>query len=142
MLSPFKEIHLFNNEGLFVYEWHDDPSVHEIILEKNDARASQAVLESLIHIYNEADAEKTMRLLLDFRRVGLMPMNSIVKQARQWRQNVHQHPQTRLAILTLPNPAMTLLQPMLNMMRFGHLTTRLFKGDTRDAAMSWLTQSR
>lgn len=124
------------------YTWMESLAIHEIVFEKSDRRASQESLEKIMHIFNEAQPDQTMRLLLDFRKTGFMPMNNVVSQAKQWRKNVHNHPQTSLAILMMPNSALTLLQPILNLMRFGHLETKMFQGEKREPAIAWLVKTK
>jgi hypothetical protein len=122
------------------YRFIELSEVHEFTFEQSNRRASQEAFDKLLGIFSTATTDQTMRLLLDFRKAGFMPLNNVVSQTQQWRKTVHIHPPTRVAILMMPNAAVALLQPILSLMRLGHLDSRMFQGDKYDAAMEWLKQ--
>jgi hypothetical protein len=122
------------------YSFIESLGIHEFIFEQSNRRASQEAFEKLITIFSTATEDHTMRILLDFRKAGFMPLSNVVSQTQEWRKTVHVHPPTRVAILMMPNAAVALLQPILSLMRLGHLDSRMFQGDKYDAAMEWLKE--
>lgn len=125
---------------LVVYQHLVTEDIHALTFVKASRLSSEQGMDLVMDIFNQATPETTIRLLLDFRATGLLPMNNILSQGRLWRTRVKVHPPTRMAMLMPPAAVASLLQPIFGLLRFSHLQTQIFQGDEHEGAVRWLQQ--
>jgi hypothetical protein len=113
-----------------------DGNIHEFVLNEISLRAVDMIFDTASDLL-EQDSTKPYPGLIDA-RIGSLPLNYMLKRAREVSQKYPKRVQARVALLgstgMVTHSAMLLLRSILPI--------RLYKPSERDQALAWLRESQ
>ncbi len=116
-------------------------TIHEFVFAESTARAFDFWMSTMTEIYKPLTAQSRVRMIIDTRRSGLLPMTYTMQHTRRWLRETPVHPPARVVLLHNNDRMVSLMSSFMQTLRLGHLTVKTFGRDERDAAVAWLLES-
>jgi hypothetical protein len=125
--------------SLMSYTYSEQANTHIMTFHKPTRQAYDEFLNIMTEIYKHVTAEDQIKVLVDYRQSGIPPIHYLIPKSLAWVRTLRIHPEARLAVVTRQDALSRILRSMSSTVRFGHLSTAIFEGDTGyNQALVWL----
>jgi hypothetical protein len=121
-----------------IYQYYLNNNVHKIILQDASHEAVDEGLQHLARIFDEAEHETSITLLLVDARRGVPSLPYVVQAMRQFYQKQTYVPPFRAAYVYNEGIVLALLERFLMTLRLVGTSRRFFRSETDHEALQWL----
>lgn len=118
---------------------HVENDIHLFTFNESSSVAVDYFFDVLDRVYQNVNDESIVRVLMDVRQSGFMPLSYAFRQGRQWMNKLPSHPKAYIAVVHKENLLLSLMEMSFKSMRLGHLTTASFK--ELEPALQWLANN-
>lgn len=112
--------------------------IHTFVFSESSAAALDAWFAQMEEIYTSLQDSDKLRLLLDIRISGTLPLAYSFSRGTRWANNLHVHPQSRLAFVHHPDYMLSLASTFFRTLNWKHLKVQFFADSAEADALLWL----
>lgn len=120
------------------YQYYLNNNIHKIILQDPSPAAVDEALVHLRRIFDEAEHESSIPLLLIDARAGVPPLPYVVNALRQFYHQQKYVPPFRAAYVYNEGIMLAMLQRFLTTLGLVGTSRRFFRSETDHEALRWL----
>jgi len=120
------------------YQYYLNNNVHKIILQDSSQHAVDEALQYLGRVFDRAEHETSITLLLVDARVGVPSLAYVIQALRQFYQKASYVPPFRAAYVYNEGIVLSVLQRFLTTLGLVGTSRRFFRSETDHEALRWL----
>ncbi len=117
-----------------------DNGIYELVLHKNNRQTVDELLHVITEYIRPEEQTEDIRLLLDQRETGVMPIRYLTSKIREYQATQKRALSSRTAILYKDNSLLTLMQGVMKLFPMQGADTFTFIKEDHDKAVAWLLQ--
>lgn len=123
-------------EKHITYSYIAEDDIHVFVFHQSTRQAVDEWVEQMDLIYAELTEDSIVRILMDIRESGALPVNHAITRGREWMNSLLIHPPAALVYLTGGDLVTKLISNIISSMRLGHLWVAV--ADSHDKALKLL----